>query len=85
MFSLTFDIEKEGEQWTGTCLDLGTSTFGDTLDEAINELHESVTLQLDEVDRLGFVSEYLAENRVSIIRLADVESSGDSSFALRSG
>ena len=33
VFSLTFDLEKEGEQWTATCLELGTSTFGDTLDE----------------------------------------------------
>ena len=85
VFSLTFDIENEGEQWMGTCLDLGTSTFGDTIDEAKNELKEAVILQLDEMERLGFVSEYLGANRVSIIRLADVENSGDSSFALGSG
>ena len=84
VFSLTFDLEKEGEQWTGTCLELGTSTFGDTLDEAKKELQEAVTLQLDEMERLGFITGYLEENRVPVIRLADAAVSGDSSFALAS-
>ena len=84
VFSLTFDLEKEGEQWTGTCLELGTSTFGDTLDEAKKELQDAVTLQLDEMERLGFISEYLEENRVPVIRLADAVAPSDSSFALSS-
>ena len=35
VFPLTFDLKHEGEQWTGMCLEFGTSTFGDTLDEVI--------------------------------------------------
>ena len=84
VFSLTFDLEKEGEQWTATCLELGTSTFGDTLDEAKKELQEAVTLQLDEMERLGFIADYLEENRVSVIRFADAPGPSDSSFALSS-
>lgn len=84
VFSLTLDLEKEGEQWTGTCLELGTSTFGDTLEEAKEELQEAVTLQLNEMERLGFIAAYLEENRVSVIPLADSAASGDSPFALAS-
>ena len=73
-----------GEQWTATCLELGTSTFGDTLDEAKKELQEAVILQLDEVERLGFIADYLEENPVPIIRLADAVAPSDSSFALSS-
>ena len=53
VFPLTFDLEREGEQWTGTCLEFGTSTFGDTLDEVRKELQEAVQLQLNEAERLG--------------------------------
>lgn len=84
VFSLTFDLEQEGENWTGTCLELGTSAFGDTLEEAKKDLQEAVTLQLDEIERLGFIAEYLEENRVPVIRLDESGSSGDSSFALTS-
>jgi predicted RNase H-like HicB family nuclease len=84
VFSLTFALEKDGEQWTATCLELGTSTFGDTLDEAKKELQEAVILQLDEVERLGFSADYLEENPVPIIRLADAVAPSDSSFALSS-
>ncbi len=84
VFTLTFDLAEEGEQWTGTCLELGTSTFGETLDEAKKELQEAVTLQLDEMERLGFIAAYLEENRVLVIRLADAAAACDSSFALSS-
>ena len=84
VFTLTFNLEKEAEQWTGTCLELGTSTFGDTLDEAKKELQEAVTLQLDEMERLGFIADYLEENRVPVIRLTDAVAPSDSSFALSS-
>ena len=84
VFPLTFDLEREGEQWTGTCLELGTSTFGDTLDEVRKELQEAVTLQLNEAERLGFIADYLEENRVPVIRFADTGASSDSPFTLAS-
>ena len=81
---LTIDLEREGEQWTGSCLELGTSTFGDTLDEVRRDLHEAVSLQLNEVERLGFTNDYLEENRVSIIPLPDAGASHESPFTLAS-
>lgn len=84
VFPLTFDLEREGDQWTGTCLEFGTSTFGDTLNEVRKELQEAVTLQLNEAERLGFIANYLQENRVPLIRLADTGASRDSPFTLAS-
>ena len=81
-FPLTFDLVRTGEQWTGTCLELGTSTFGDTFDEVKTELQESVTLQLNEVERLGFIADYLEENHVNLIRFPDPNSSFESAFTL---
>ena len=82
VFPLTIDLERERDQWTGTCLELGTSTFADTLDGVRKELQEAITLQLNEVERLGFTSDYLEENRVPIIRLPDAGASNEFPFAL---
>ena len=84
VFPLTIDLGRDGEAWTGTCLELGTSTFGDTMEEVRTELQEAITLQLNEMERLGFIEEYLAENRVPIIRFPDASASGESSFTLAS-
>ncbi len=84
VFPLTIDLERDREQWTGTCLELGTSTFGDTLDEVKKELQEAIALQLNEAERLGFIADYLAENRVRIIHLPNEATSNESPFALAS-
>ena len=84
VFPLTIDLGRESEGWTGTCLELGTSTFGDTMEEVRTELQEAITLQLNEMERLGFIGEYLAENRVAIIRIPDTSASDESPFTLAS-
>ena len=81
---LTLDFAHEREQWTGTCLELGTSTFADTLDNVRSELHAAISLQLNEVDRLGFISDYLEENRVPVIWIPDASRSSESPFTLAS-
>ena len=40
VFPLTIDLGRDGEAWSGTCLELGTSTFGDTLEEVRTELQQ---------------------------------------------
>ena len=64
---LTFDFSQESEQWVGLCLELGTSTFSDTLEQTRLELQEAVELQLNEVERLGFIQDYLSENHVRVV------------------
>lgn len=62
---LTVDFAKEpaeaGEVWTATCLELGTSAYAQSIEEARDQLQEAVQLQLNEVERLGFMEEYLEE------------------------
>ena len=55
--NLTFVFEKEGNQWVGTCLELGTSTFERTLAETRTALkalvkdHVAVLAEAGEIDR----------------------------------
>ena len=64
---LTFEFSQESGQWVGLCLELGTSTFSDTLEQTRLELQEAVELQLNEVERLGFIQDYLSENHVRVV------------------
>lgn len=50
---------QEAGQWVGVCEEFGTSAFSDTLARAQVELREALELQLNEVERLGYVREYL--------------------------
>ena len=68
---LTFDLRREGDVWLGTCLELGTSTYADTLDGLREEMFDAVSLQLNEVQRLGFSSEYLREQGVAVLPIPE--------------
>ncbi|MCH9011366.1 MAG: hypothetical protein IIC21_12145, partial [Chloroflexi bacterium] len=41
---LTADIDEYEEQWVGTVLELGVSTYADSLDELRKELSEAILL-----------------------------------------
>ena len=73
---LTFDFSQETDQCVGLCLELGTSTFADTLDQTGLELQDAVELQLNEVERLGFIEDYLVENHISTVSIDAASSSG---------
>ena len=61
---LTAEYIRENGKWVGVCLELGTSTFADTLDQVREELSDAVSLQLGETQRLGFLDEYLEDHAV---------------------
>jgi hypothetical protein len=61
---LTADFVKEDDTWVGTCLELGTSTYSEDLESLRKELEESILLQLEEVEKLGFLEDYLTERKV---------------------
>ena len=58
---------QEAGQWVGVCEELGTSAFSDTLAQAQAELRDALELQLNEVERLGYVREYLDRNQVEVV------------------
>ena len=51
--TLTLSFEQEGSEWVGVCLELGTSTFADTLEECQAELEDLVTDHLDVLEEVG--------------------------------
>ena len=61
---LTADIDEYEEKWVGTVLELGVSTYADSLEELRNEISEAILLQLNEIERLGYIDEYLREHGV---------------------
>ena len=67
---LTADIDEYEEQWVGTVLELGVSTYADSLDELRKELSDAILLQLNEIERLGYIDEYLREHGVRKLHFA---------------
>ena len=43
---LTGVVEQEGEQYVSKCLELGTSSCGDTIEEAFSNLEEAINVHL---------------------------------------
>ena len=64
--NLTLNYCQESGQWVGVCEELGTAAFADTLEQVQAELREAVELQLNGVERLANVRDYLADNQVVI-------------------
>ena len=51
--ALTLSFEREGDVWVGVCLELGTSTYADTLEECQSELLEFVEAHIDVLEEIG--------------------------------
>lgn len=64
---LTADLFRDEGKWLAECLELGTATYASTLEEAQLELAEAVHLQLDEVEALGFLDEFLRDRGVKLL------------------
>jgi predicted RNase H-like HicB family nuclease len=50
---LTFVIAKEDNQYAARCVELGTASCGDTFEEALANLHDAVSLDLDTLEAVG--------------------------------
>ena len=70
---LTFDFEEEEGKWVGVCLELGTSSFADTLEELRKEIGDAVTLHLQEMEQLGFIAEFLQDHNARPVPLPSVD------------
>ena len=62
---LTLLYYFESGQWAGVCDELGTSAFADSLEQMKIELRDAVALQLNEMERISDIREYLGSNQVS--------------------
>ena len=64
--SLSVEFMQEDDQWVGVCRELGTVAHADTLDQVQEELNEAIGLQLNEMERISDVREYLNQNQVEV-------------------
>lgn len=64
---LTFQYDETDGIWVGECLELGTVTEADTLENARLHLTGAVSLQLQQVEGLGEIDDYLHEHGVRAV------------------
>lgn len=62
---ITLKILKEGKQWVAHCVELGTSTFGDNFEEAMERIEDAVTLHLNSLEELGESEHFFKEHNIS--------------------
>jgi len=63
---LTAIFKREEDVWTAECKELGTATFGDTLEEAKESLREAVELHLNTLEDVGEYKRFLDERGIEI-------------------
>ncbi len=64
--SVTLSFEQEGGVWVGTCLELGTSTFADTLGDCREELEGLVVEHLNALEENGTRERFFKEWNIPI-------------------
>jgi predicted RNase H-like HicB family nuclease len=63
---LTLLFRREGDVWTAECKELGTASFGDTFEEAVETIKDMVKLHLDALEDVGERERFLRENHVPL-------------------
>lgn len=63
---VTMAIEREGEYYVAKCVQLGTSSFGCTQDEALANIIDATELYLNTLEDLGECGQILEEREVTI-------------------
>ncbi len=69
--TLTLSFEQEDGQWVGTCLELGASTFADTIPAAYEELVDAILLHLNEAEDEGYIEQYLQARNVRVTAIEE--------------
>ena len=55
---ITFKFRREGKKWTAFCEELGTATFGRSIQEAQRKLEDSVLLHLNTLEDVGEIDSF---------------------------
>ena len=63
---LTGIVEQEDDQFTATCLELGTATCADTPEDARRNLDEAVQLEIEVLEELGERARVFKEKGIKI-------------------
>ena len=66
--ALTLEVVAEGKHFVSRCLELGTASFGDTIDEAFHNVTEATAEYLNTLERLGERERVFAEKGITVQR-----------------
>lgn len=61
---VTIRFFKEGKQWTAQCVELGTATCADTLEDAQVAIDDMIELHLNSLEQLGICEAFLGKHGV---------------------
>jgi predicted RNase H-like HicB family nuclease len=56
---------KEGRRWTAYCIELGTATFGRSIQEANERIREAVLLHLNTLEAVGECERFLKDHGIT--------------------
>ena len=59
--ALTLEVVAEGKHFVSRCLELGTASFGDSIDEAFDNVSDATVEYLNTIERLGERERVFAE------------------------
>jgi predicted RNase H-like HicB family nuclease len=65
---LTLTVSKEGKHYVSECEELGTASFGETVDEAVANVIDASTEYLRAIERLGERKRIFKERGIAIRR-----------------
>lgn len=65
---LTVAFRQEEGVWTAECHELGTATFGDTFEEAEQNISEAIELHLNTLEKVGERERFFRENNIKILK-----------------
>jgi len=61
---LTLEFHKEGKKWVAHCKELGTATYGYTLNDAEEKLKEAVSLHLNTLEDVGEREKFFKKHNI---------------------
>ena len=62
---VTLKFRKEGKKWTALCEELGTATFGRSIQEAQRKIGDLVLLHLNTLDDVGEIKKFFREHNIA--------------------
>lgn len=63
---LTLRAYPEGKQWVSECLELDVTSCGDTIEEALENIRDAVTVYLDAIEEQGGQARIFRERGVVV-------------------
>ena len=79
---LTLQVEKDGDQFASTCVELGTVSCGDTFVEAVYNICDAVYVHLNALERVGQRTKVFQEKGINIRQPTPTANSSGNEIAI---